>query len=206
MGVSKIDRRRFPVDKQVYLQSVGRLLPHRICQIMKELGFNESAGYMVWINPKQGNGVDLKVWCKDSLIIVGEILNWSIGSKLSDKRFRSIVGNLSKYECVKVLIYTVLDEEKVEKFKRYGIHTLEIGFQLLPKSFYNFFKDKGEVKKRKIDSKHSKETIKRKIEEFIQSINKECYSCSYKYTINSLERTLRELLKKVLKVSHWIFI
>jgi len=60
-----------------------------------------------WVNPKQGNDVNLKVFIRNKLIIVAEILNLSVGSRLSVKKKDCIIRNLSKYKCKKLLIYTV---------------------------------------------------------------------------------------------------
>lgn len=158
-------RERFPVKKTTYLQSVGRLLPHRVGQILKELG------YETWINSGQGNDLDLKVWYRGTLVLVAEVINWSIGSNLSEDRFRSMIKNLSNYSCDKVLIYTVLEKNKVHEFRRNGIKTLEIGYQLLPRCFYNFFKQKGQIKKRRMDSHITRRDIKNKLECFISSLN-----------------------------------
>jgi len=162
----------YPIMMHIYNQSVGKLLPHRISQILKELGYREDSGYKIWINPRQGNGVDFKILFNGSLIIVGEVLNWSIGSQLSDKRYRSIMDNFSKYSCHKVLIHTVLEKDKVERFERNGIITIEIGYQILPRYFYNFFKQKGQIVKRKIDSKHTRDDIKNKIECLVNNLHK----------------------------------
>ena len=73
--------KRYPIKRTSYTQSVGKLLPHGIGQIFQELGFK------TWINSGQTNGVDLKVYDnQDNLLLVAEILNWSIGSLLSEKR------------------------------------------------------------------------------------------------------------------------
>ena len=104
--------RRYPVKRTEYIQSVGKLLPHRISQILNELGFR------TWVNPKQGNDVNLKVFIRNKLIIVAEILNLSIGSRLSVKRKDCIIRNLSKYKCKKFLIYTVLDKNSLEDFTK----------------------------------------------------------------------------------------
>ncbi|MEM4733092.1 MAG: hypothetical protein QXD70_01010, partial [Candidatus Bathyarchaeia archaeon] len=101
-----------------------------------------------------------------------EVLNWSIGSRLSEKRYENIVNNLSEYNCSKVLIYTTLEEDYVEKFRSKGIITLEIGYQLLPKVFYNFFKEKGQVTKRKIDSSQTSQDIENKLSELITLVKK----------------------------------
>jgi hypothetical protein len=153
--------RRYPVKRTVYIQSIGRLLPHRISQIFEELGFE------TWINPKQGNDMDLKVFLGQKLIIVAEILNWSIGSKLSQKRKNCIIKNLSKYHCEKLLIYTILDKDSLEYFTNNGISLIEIGYQILPKTFYQFFSEINRTEFRKADSKETYTSIKRKIIDYL---------------------------------------
>jgi hypothetical protein len=86
-----------------YRRKTGRLLAHRIGQQFTKLG------YQSWINKGQSNGVDLKVWdSEDNLIIVAEILNWGLTTKLTYKRKRECADNLSKYKCNKLLIYTAM--------------------------------------------------------------------------------------------------
>ena len=154
---------RYPVKRKAYTQSVGKLLPHRISQILQELGFK------TWINRGQTNGVDLKVYDNgNNLLWVAEILNWSIGSLLSEKRKNCIIENLLCHNCKKVLIYTNFKNENIlENLSNRGISLLKIGYQLLPKYFYDFFKAKDEIISRKIDSKETKEDIRRKIIEFL---------------------------------------
>ena len=154
--------RRYPVKRTVYMQTVGKLLPRRIRQILKELGFD------VWVNPKQGNGIDIKVWYEKSLILVGEILNWSIGSRLSEKRHTNMISNLAKYDCRRILIYTTLDQKSLPQFIKNGIDTLELGYQILPRYYYYFFSSKGQIEKRKIDSAMTKKEIKNKMLSYIK--------------------------------------
>jgi len=155
--------KRYPIKRTSYTQSVGKLLPHRISQIFQELGFK------TWINSGQTNGVDLKVYDNgNNLLLVAEILNWSIGSLLSEKRKNCIIENLLCHNCKKVLIYTNFEnEDTLENFSEYGISLLKIGYQLLPKYFYDFFRAKDEIISRKIDSKETKEDIGRKIVSFL---------------------------------------
>jgi hypothetical protein len=155
--------RRYPIKRTRYTQSVGKLLPHRISQIFQELGFK------TWINSGQGNDIDIKVFIGDKLIIVAEILNWSVGSMLSEKRKNSIIDNLSKYDCIKLLIYTVLDDNSLKDFRRNGISLIEIGYQLLPKKFFDFFSMTIRIKSRRVDSKETKGDMESKIEDFLSS-------------------------------------
>lgn len=145
------------------MQTVGRLLPRRISQMLQEMGFR------VWINPSQGNNIDLKVWSNNTtLIIVGEILNWSIGSRLAEKRLNKMISNLNNYDCRKLLVYTTLDKASISKFIQNGIDVLEIGYQLLPKSYYDFFSVKRQVERREIDSDATKQDIKEKIASYLE--------------------------------------
>jgi len=154
--------RRYPVERTIYVQTTGRLLPRRISQLLQELG------YKVWINPKQGNDVDLKTWYENELILVSEILNWSIGSKISKKRLRKMISNMKKYNCKKLLIYTILDEESLSKFRENGIDTIQIGYQLLPKCYHNFFDSKDQIERRKTDSKETRLDLKKKITAYLK--------------------------------------
>ena len=166
---------RYPVKRKAYTHSVGKLLPHRISQILQELGFK------TWINRGQTNGVDLKVYDNgNNLLLVAEILNWSIGSLLSEKRKNCIIENLLCHNCEKVLIYTNFEnKDALENFSEHGISLLKIEYQLLPKYFYNFFKAKDKIVSRRIDSRETKEDIKSKIIEYLQSSSIEILTSTF---------------------------
>jgi len=164
LGSDSMSANKYPIEKTRYLQSVGKLLSHRICQILNELG------YKTWMNPRQGNGIDVKVWHNNTLILVIEVLNWSIGSMLSKRRARNIISNLNQYTCAKAVIHTVLKKNDAHRFEDEGIITLEIGYQLLPEYFYRFFGRKGQTIKRKIDSRETKEDMRRKIQALMHKV------------------------------------
>ena len=145
---------KYPVESTIYMQTTGKLLPRRIYQILRELGLR------VWINPKQGNDIDLKVWYDNSLLIAGEILNWSVKSLLSHKRQYKIVSNLEEYDCRRLVVYTTLDERSISIFAEEGIDVLRIGYQILPRHYYNFFLQKNQVENRRIDSAETKQEIR----------------------------------------------
>lgn len=157
-------KKRFPVKRTVYMQTTGRLLPRRISQILRELNSN----FTVWINPSQGNGIDLKVWYGCDLIIAGEVLNWSVKSKLSEKRIEGIISNLHEFPCRKLLVYTTLDNNHVSRFVQNEIDVMEIGYQILPRFYYNFYFKKGQVVKREIDRAKTKNDIKKKIVSYLK--------------------------------------
>ena len=75
--------RRFtlPCEKEKYAGIVGNLLPVVLERIFRELHL------IPILNPRQTNGVDIQVFQNDSIVLVGEILNWSISSRLYNKRF-----------------------------------------------------------------------------------------------------------------------
>lgn len=157
-------KKRYPVKRTIYMQTTGRLLPRRISQILRELNSN----FSVWINPYQGNGIDLKVRYGYDLIIAGESLNWSIKSRLSEKRRENMISNLHEFSCRKLLVYTTLDNNHVSRFVQNEIDVMEIGYQILPRFYYNFYLGKGQVVKREIDCAKTKNDIKHKIVSYLK--------------------------------------
>ena len=149
-----------------YRHKTGKLLAHRIGQSYTELG------YHTWINPGQSNGVDLKVWNRNwNLDIVAEILNWSQTTKLNVHRKASIIRNLSDYRCNKLLIYTAMGNEyTLRDLVPEGISTLKIGFQIVARYYYRKL-SADQVVGRKVDSKETKELLKSKLKEYLQSLH-----------------------------------
>jgi hypothetical protein len=75
------------------------------------------------------------------------------------------------------LIYTVLENESaLNGFDIYGISLLKIGYQLLPKSFYDHFAKKNQIEFREIDSRKTRNDIRSRITEFLQSSSIEIVS------------------------------
>lgn len=163
--VLRKDSDRYPIERSRYFQSVGRLLEHRLGQIFQELG------YQTWICPGQSNGVDLIVFNDNGLILVAEVLNFSIRTNLSDKRKNSIISNLSEYSDRRLLIYSCLANETIlEDLGLYGISPLKIGYQLQPKWFYDYFAERNKIILRRADSEETRQDIKAKITNFLRSI------------------------------------
>jgi hypothetical protein len=157
---------RYPIQRSRYFQSVGRLLEHRLGQIFQELG------YQTWICPGQSNGVDIIVFNENDLILVAEVLNFSICTYLSNKRKKSIISNLSEYSDRRLLIYSCLANENIlDDLGLYGISPLKIGYQLQPKWFYDCFAIRNRVVLREVDSRETRQDIKSKIVRFLQSLN-----------------------------------
>lgn len=158
---------KYPIDLQRYLQSVGRLLAHRIGQIFEELGF------VSWIAKGQSNGVDLIIKDREgNLVLVAEIINWCPYSELSPTRKNSMISNLGQYNCRKLLIYTALKNEGfLDNLGGFGISLLKIGHQLLPRFFYEHFRRMNQVEQRKIETRETKEDIKTKVVTLLQSFS-----------------------------------
>jgi len=152
---------RFPCEESEYKKIVGRLLPNILGKTFTELGFE------VTVNHQQANGVDLEIYQEDYLVLVAEVVNWSIGSRLTHKRKNSYIKNLSEYDCNRVFIYTV-PLSNLDGFKENGIGLLEIGYQILPEAFYNFFLAKEQVERRKIDSRDIRQDIKEKMRSYLE--------------------------------------
>lgn len=134
----------FPCRKEEYCRIVGELLPTTISKVLFDCGFRPEA------SPLSANDVDLRVYLADRLVLVAEILNWSISSRLADKRKNKIIKNLIAFSNVaRALIHSVPNSNIDDEFAEKGIDTVCIGFQLLPNEFYSFFVEKGHIVKRR---------------------------------------------------------
>jgi hypothetical protein len=157
-------KKRYPIEEKRYQKSVGALLPHRIGQIFEELGFNS------WITNVQTNGVDLIIRdLEGHIILVAEIQNWSSHSGMARSKIEKKTSNLLEYDCDKLLIYTVFKNEDIlVDLCNQGIHTLKIDFQLLPRSFYEYFASKNQVEHRRIDSRETKLELRLVISKYLE--------------------------------------
>lgn len=153
---------RFPCEQNIYTKTVGWLLPTILGEIFTELGFKAK------VNEQQTNGVDLEVFLGDNLILVAEILNWSIRSRLTDKRKGWIIGNLNKFHCKRLLIHTV-PLSNLDGVRESGIDILAIGYQILPETYYDFFLARGQVIRRKIECYSTRRDIRSKILDYVNN-------------------------------------
>ena len=162
----EIVNRRFPIGRERYIQRSGKLLEHRLGQIFQELGFGTE------IAKGQENGLDIRVFQNRSLVIAGEICNWSVRSSLNLKRKDNIINNLTGYSCKKVLFYTCLENEvTLADLPSYGIDLIKLDNQILPRYFYDFYAHKNQIVSRRIDSRETRQDIMSKLLEYLQSIN-----------------------------------
>ena len=140
----------FPCKERLYDKRAGAFLVTILRERFSELGFGVS------VNPLEENGVDLKVFREGKLVLVAEVLNWNISSILTEKRERKITENLNEYNCLRVLIHTV-PLPQLNEFSENGILLLPIGYQVLPRHYFSFFKRRGQIERRK---PYSKKVIK----------------------------------------------
>ena len=61
----------------------------------------------------------------------------------------------------------------------YNISLVKIGYQLLPKYFYDFYAAKEEIRSRRIDSRETRQDIKSKIIEYLKSSSIEILSPAF---------------------------
>lgn len=156
----------FPCKKEEYCKIVGDILPHLLARIFRELGFRPL------LNARQTNGVDIEAYRDDSLVLVGEILNWSISSRLSNKRKDKIVENLCMHSdsCKRVLFHSVPMSNIDDVFSENNIDLICIGFQILPQDFFNFFLEKDQVIRRRPLNRETKHIVRSKIERYLRLI------------------------------------
>jgi len=154
----------FP-EEPIYRQCLGRLLTHRVGQIIRNKGFKTEVVY------GQGNGVDLKVRLCDTLVLVAETKNYNIKTKLSDDIIENVISNLNEYpHCKKYFIYSQMaNKEVLNKLSNQGISILEIGYQILPEWFYNSIDPRYRLY-RSIDSKSTSAHIEEKLSPILQSL------------------------------------
>jgi hypothetical protein len=178
--LSKDCDRRFPIDRHLYGKCVGSLLQHRIGQILQELGFKTK------IVKVEGNDADVVVYDgKDHPILAGEILNWSTGSYMNDRRKNGIIHNLSPYSCRKVLICGAPKEEPLlDDLSLHDISILRIGYQILPRYFYDFFVELKKIDSRRIDSRETRSELKSILVNLLKSVRLK--DSSHKLTNQSL--------------------
>ena len=151
---------RFPCEQMEYTRIVGSLLPAILGEIFTELGFR------VNVNHQQANGVDMKVFLRDTLVLVVEVQNWSIGSRLTYKRRGNIIRNLSEFDCNKLLIHTIPLSD-LSGLRENGIDIIELGYQVLPETFYNHYLQREQVERRKALSDSTMREIRAKILEYV---------------------------------------
>ena len=164
LGVLILSYSKYPVSRTVYTQTTGKLLEHIIKKIFLELKASK-----VNLPYGQANDVDIKVWDrKGKLVIVGEIINWSIFSLLTTNRRNIMITNLTQHPCNRVFIYTNLSKSHLTFFTTNNIDQIKIGYQVLHNPYFNFYQNKNQVINRKGYCLAVKNDIKKKIQVYLK--------------------------------------
>ena len=153
---------RFPCEQTEYIKTVGKLLLTILCGIFTELGFE--------VKPRslEANGVDMEVLLASRLALVIEVLNWSIGSRLTDNRKDNIIRNLCAFDCNRLLVHTI-PLSNLHGLEENEIDIIQLGYQVLPETYYDFFLTKEQVERRRIDCDSTRRDIRAKILEYVNS-------------------------------------
>lgn len=158
----------YNTENEKQRRGLGKLLPHRIGQILKKLG------YQTEIARGQSNGVDIKVWQNGNLILVAETKNYNMATKMTNDKKENAIRNLNEYPTArKVLIYTMMaNEDILDDFKARGVSILKIGYQLMPWWFY-YSLEKNLRDYRVIDSHESSLDIQYKLMQMLNLLTEE---------------------------------
>lgn len=164
MTEERFVEQRYPVEKRIYKETTGRLLQVILRRLFNELGFYAT------INSVYANDVDIKVFKNGRYHIVGEILNWSTYSYMNNVRKQTILDNLMGYYCDRVLIYTCMGcEDLINDLSDNDIALVKIGYQVLPREYFDFFAMKNQIEHRRSDSRETRQTVRSKIVEYLKS-------------------------------------
>lgn len=154
-----------PCEKREYNRIVGALLPALLAEIFLELGFDVRTFEI------ETNGVDIEVYQDSKLTIAGEILNWSVSSRLSNKRKNGIIKNLCIYgdSCKKVFFHSVSQHNIDEAFTQNGIDLVCFDLQVQTPEFYEFFQRREQVYKRRPLNPETTQLVRRVVMDYLFS-------------------------------------
>jgi hypothetical protein len=163
---SHIIVRKYPTSRSEYCKRVARVREEQIARIFEELGFKVKKNFDSRSSP------DLKLYFRegnrDKLISLVEITNENKGSFYCSKEVNGMAKKLSKYKrqnLLRILICSFESSLK-EKSPLLNHYIIELGFQTLPKDYYEFYQKRGEIQFRKEESEAyplTKEVIEREI-------------------------------------------
>ena len=163
--------KKFPCNPREYAKTVGGLLIRLIGEIFNELGFKAV------INESKVDEADIKIYQNGKLVLAGEVLNWGGNSTISRKRRNQIVKNLSKLEnCIRVLFcssHPRFSQPYDPRITRLAgcppnVRIVCFGFQILPKEFYYFFRERNRDDDRETLNEETKASIKEDIKSLLR--------------------------------------
>lgn len=175
---------RYPESRSIYTLKVGRTRELQLRRIFENIGF------LVRTNPLSRRKCDLELYSKEDIyfkrrIVVIEVTNENLssydstwtkrkGSFYSSKWIKQKISLFRRYrkepKPLKLLICSFRGSfQDIDKLEcESGCYTIEIGFQVLPQNYYDFYKKKNLVQYRRPDDSESYDLTKEKIESFLK--------------------------------------
>lgn len=152
------------VSKKGYARTINGLGVQAIASAVRDL----RPQYIVLANPEPTSDVDLWVNEDTELLLVIEIKNWSRDSNPGASEATRVGKILKKYEAKKLLV-TSHHFGIFDYLKREDVAIIELGFNILPRGWYEYYGGATEAEKLGMDYFHSRteEIIKTKLEEYL---------------------------------------
>jgi len=141
---------KYPEYRSKYTEMVGKIAEIKISQALLKKEYD--------IEPHlvQDKGADVII---PSLKGAIEILNWR-EPHYYDERVESIVDNLREYDCKGLLVSFINEDTKMKITSKFpDIVIRELGFQILPSKYYEFYKSRTETDNRRFWSKRLEKYI-----------------------------------------------
>jgi hypothetical protein len=164
---------RYPESRAIYTVKVGRTRELQLRRIF------ENNGFLVRTNPVSNRKCDLELYSSKDIhhktrIMIIEVTNENFGSFYESKWIKQKISLFRRYrkepKPLKLLICSFRTSFKdIDKLEcESGCYAIELGFQVLPENYYNFWKKKNLVQYRRPDDLESYDLTKEKIESFLK--------------------------------------
>lgn len=169
----------YPECRRVYTYGIGSTAEQFITEILQIKNFK------VKPHKVSENGVDI---CLENENVGIEIWNWR-ESHCYNSRFQSVVENLKPYK-YKFLITSFISPETKSKFemcyKDNPIDVIDLGFQILPKKYEDFYIRRRETKGKKFVSRRTRKICRKRLAPLFNVLRKKeaCTSTSGAYVYN----------------------
>lgn len=147
---------QYPLPRHQYCQTVGEVGEHTVAWVFQTIFEEEN---VVIHSSISANGVDIQI---PSLSVGIEVWNWS-SNHCYWSRVRDVVRNLSSFRC-KILVAAFVSETVRQYFDNQGIFVIELGYQLIPHEFLEWFIVNQSMHKKKVsESRRTRRILFNKI-------------------------------------------
>lgn len=156
--------KRYPRERIIYSKDVGHARVMILVSIFKELGFDPITSFI------EASGPDIWVFKDNILVLVCEVLNWKRESYMDAIRARSIVKNLSKHDCLRLIICSFQENyiNRINWFTGLRIDFIVLGFQTQPLSYYDFFQGLDRAQDMRPSSDETYNVVKEEVERYLK--------------------------------------